>query len=860
MTEPFSISASLPAKAILARWLRRCAMAAGIVAAAVGAGHLVAWLNGYLAAGGFNDLVMKTNAALCLLLAGTSLAILAADRPPGWLLWAARVMAGLVAAIGLATLTENLTGGNLGIDELLAHEPPGEVGVTGPNRMGSPAALSFALAGLSLLTLSRPGRRGRVLSQCLALGVCALAMVGAIGYLYGATGLYALVRLTAIAWPTAVALLALGLGLLLARPAEGLMAQVTADDPGGASLRRWMPVLLMPVALGWLRLFGERHHWFDAATGTAIMMIIFIFALSVLAYVGARPVSRSSAVLKNARAESDTAAEFLKLINRSTSTRELVAAVVSFFHQQSGCQAVGVRLKDGDDYPYYEAHGFPEQFVLLENSLCERDPQGNIQRDNVGNPCIACMCGNVICGRFDPAKPFFSPNGSFWSNCTTELLASTTEADRKARTRNRCNGQGYESVALIPLRLGGDRLGLLQLNDHRKGMFTAETIALWERLASYLAVALAKLRAEDGLRLSEEKFALAFASNAAAIAITRLEDGRFVDVNDTWVALNGYSRDEAIGASARTLGVWPSAEAAGKFVEELNAKGALRGWEQEFMRKSGEVYVARLSATVLTFQNQKLILSTLVDITDRKRAEEALRGTVAELERSNRELEQFAYISTHDLQEPLRQVRAYVGLLQDRHADKLDGKAAQYMTYVREGAARMSDLVQGLLDYSRVGADQDHRQPVSCVQALETALADLQVAIGEASARVTHDVLPTIAADPAQLALLFQNLVANAIKFRRDGVPPEVHVGCKRDEGQWQFSVTDNGIGIPPEYRDQVFLIFQRLHTREKYPGTGIGLAICKKIVERRGGRIWVESNEGAGSTFKFSIPDGGGR
>ncbi len=239
----------------------------------------------------------------------------------------------------------------------------------------------------------------------------------------------------------------------------------------------------------------------------------------------------------------------------------------------------------------------------------------------------------------------------------------------------------------------------------------------------------------------------------------------------------------------------------------------------------------------------------------RKRAEEARRRTVEELQRSNRELEQFAYISSHDLQEPLRQVQAFVQLLRDRYSDKLDGKAAQYMQFVYDGAARMSDLVGGLLAYSRLGGHDAPRQPVPCQLAMDTALANLQASIAESRARITHDELPTVMAGSTLLTQLFQNLIGNAIKFHRDGVPPAVHVGCRREGAVWLFSVSDNGIGISREHHERVFMIFQRLHGRAKYPGTGIGLAICKKIVEQHGGRIWIESDPGTGSTFCFTMP-----
>ena len=560
---------------------------------------------------------------------------------------------------------------------------------------------------------------------------------------------------------------------------------------------------------------------------------------------------------KRAQIESDTAGEFLKIINQSANTRELVHEAVTFFHRQTGCEAVGVRLKDGDDYPYYEARGFPEEFLLLENSLCERDVNGGIQRDSAGSPCIACMCGNVICGRFDPSKPFFSPQGSFWSNGTTELLASSTDADRKAKTRNRCNGQGYESVALIALRFGENRLGLLQFNDKRKGMFSAQTIALWERLANYLAVALAKLRAEEALDKHHEEL-LTIMDSVPAWIFYKDTQNHFQRVNKAFAQVMGKSPEQLEGASLFDLYPRAQAEAFWKDDLEVIASGIARRNIVEPMQGGTELRWAQTDKIPYRDAQGKVIgiIGFAMDITERKRAEEALRASVQDLERSNKELEQFAYIASHDLQEPLRQVRAYVQLLRDRHADKFDGKAGQYFQFVQDGASRMSDLVRGLLDYSRVGAADAPMRPVPAQQALDAALGNLQTSIAESRARVTHDELPTVLAEPTQLAQLFQNLIGNAVKFRRDELEPQIHVGCRRNGSGWVFSVKDNGIGIEPEYHEKVFLIFQRLHGREKYSGTGIGLAICKKIVEQHGGRIWIESNPGQGTTFCFTLPE----
>ena len=235
-------------------------------------------------------------------------------------------------------------------------------------------------------------------------------------------------------------------------------------------------------------------------------------------------------------------------------------------------------------------------------------------------------------------------------------------------------------------------------------------------------------------------------------------------------------------------------------------------------------------------------------------AQQALEKAVTELRRSNQELEQFAYVASHDLQEPLRKIASFCNLLESRYAEQLDDRANVYLHYIVDGAMRMQALVNDLLLYSRVTTRGMEFALTDTNDVLQEALANLDVAVAESNACVTHDPLPTAYGDTKQLARLFQNLIGNAIKYRGEA-PPEVHVSVLKKGDEWVFSVRDNGIGIAPEYAERIFVIFQRLHTREEYGGTGIGLSVCKKIVERHGGRIWVESEEGCGATFYFSLP-----
>jgi PAS domain S-box-containing protein len=243
------------------------------------------------------------------------------------------------------------------------------------------------------------------------------------------------------------------------------------------------------------------------------------------------------------------------------------------------------------------------------------------------------------------------------------------------------------------------------------------------------------------------------------------------------------------------------------------------------------------------------------DITARKQAEADLAKKAEELERSNAELEQFAYVASHDLQEPLRMVSSYTQLLGRRYADKLkEGDAQEFMHYIVDGAARMKQLIEDLLAYSRVGTKGKEFRPVPIETSLKRAIGNLRAAIEESSAAVTWDPLPTVDVDEMQLAQLFQNLMGNALKFRGQGVP-RIHVSAEEKEGEWHLTIADNGIGIEPQYFERIFMLFQRLHTMGEYPGTGIGLAICKKVVERHGGRIWVTSTPGEGSQFHFTLP-----
>jgi len=325
---------------------------------------------------------------------------------------------------------------------------------------------------------------------------------------------------------------------------------------------------------------------------------------------------------KQQKKEHEIIIEFLQMVNQKTALEDLVSAAVNFFWEKSGCQAVGLRLKDGQDYPYFEARGFSKEFILLENSLCVKNDEGEVLRDNAGNPVIECMCGNVILGRFDVAKPYFTKRGSFWTNSTSELLVSATDSDWQSRTRNHCNGQGYESVALVALRVGNEKLGLLQFNDRRKGIFTPEMISFWEKLADYLSVALGKMLTEKALRESEERYRCLVDMSPEAVFIAR--DNKIVFVNQKMLELFAASGQQLLGITLFEIFHPAYHMAMRQRINKLLSGKPMHVLEGKVLRMDNAIVDVEICASVFKDRDGVAIQVLLRNITDRKDAEDKL--------------------------------------------------------------------------------------------------------------------------------------------------------------------------------------------------------------------------------------------
>jgi PAS domain S-box-containing protein len=362
---------------------------------------------------------------------------------------------------------------------------------------------------------------------------------------------------------------------------------------------------------------------------------------------------------------------------------------------------------------------------------------------------------------------------------------------------------------------------------------------------------------EESLRESEQRLQ-SLLDNSTAVIYMKDMQGRYMMINHRYEDLFHLDRNEVKGKTDQEIFPKEIADAFQANDREAIAVGMALEKEEVAPQDDGlHTYLSIKFPLVDSEGKIYAVCGMSTDISDRKQAEVELQNQKQDLVRSNDELQQFAYVASHDLQEPLRMITSYLELLERRYKGQLDARADQFITYAVDGAARMQILINDLLGYSRVGSRGQSFERVDCEAVLQNAIRNLQVAIAENNAVITHAPLPPVNADVTQLTQLFQNLIGNALKFRRED-PPQIHIGVERTNGKWLFSVRDNGIGIESQYTNRIFVIFQRLHSRTEYSGTGMGLAICKKIVERHSGKLWVESKPGEGSTFYFTLPDSG--
>jgi len=554
--------------------------------------------------------------------------------------------------------------------------------------------------------------------------------------------------------------------------------------------------------------------------------------------------------------------ELLRICTMADNLPALMQELMHYFQKVSGCEAIGVRLRDGDDFPYYVTRGFSEEFVLAEKSLCAYDLGGQLIKDSVGHPALECMCGNILCGRFDPSKSFFTARGSFWSSCTSELLAHTTDADRQAKTRNRCNSEGYESVALLPLRYKDETFGLFQFNDKEKGAFTPENVALYEGLVDYVSIALSKLKGDEELRASEQalrKLYVAVEQSPAVIVITDAQ-GRIEFVNPRFTQVTGYTSDEAIGQNPRVLRGDTNIEVHRELWATISAG---RVWEGEFhnRRKDGTYFWEHATISPIRDASGEIThyMALKEDITEKRSLEQQLR--------QSQKMEAVGTLAggiAHDFNNILTAIIGYSTLLQIEV--KSSGKTQEYIDSLMALVERAANLTRGLLAFSRNQVMTPRMFNLNEVVTTITRL--ISRLIGEnivVETQLSAQPL-SIMADCGQIEQVLMNLATNA----RDAMPAGGTLTIMTDTATLEpgnalltdscqpgtyalVSITDSGEGMDEATTARIFEPF--FTTKEQGKGTGLGLSILYGIIKQHHGLVSVTSNPGRGTTFKVYLP-----
>ena len=843
---------------------------------------------------------MRANTAIVMIGAAIALLLLrkdwAGERLSRRALVVANLFAGFMLIVGGTSLIDFLTGWDFHTYQLLFREVwRGEwrPGLTSPV-----AAVGALFLGCALLSINRRP----VIHQTFSILTFLCGVLGILGHLLDPQ-----VAHLGIAANSALLLMMLPLGVLSSRPECGVFALVFSNTAGGRVARWMLPsAVILPFLVSWIEwnaLRGGRiSSWFGVAAVSLIFTTIMLTMVLVLSLLldrtdkrrGIAEVCMVSALEKLREAH-------IRINGILSGSPDPIAAIdisgkYIFFNEgyRRMFRAMhGIEPRVGESIRELvpdEAQGLPKVLACFEQALANHDLmvsesvqiEGETrwfelrlsQIEGDGQVIGVAMIGRDVTGQkraeealaqrheerlhrivggFPGFLLLLSPDGRVvftnrWfqekfgdaeGRCCYDYLFGRSE---------RCEGcQTYDILkSMAPLRwekVGPDGRGydlfVVPFNDCDGRTLILETgIENTQRK-----------QAERGLQMEAGRYnALISTTSDGYWCFDR--EGRLLEVNDVYCRMSGYSREELMTMRIMDLDALESPDQVLRHVAGIFQHGDV--FESRHRKKNGELFDVEICAAHLEATDQGMAFFR--NISHRKRAEEELARRAQELARSNAELEQFAYVASHDLQEPLRMVASYTQLLASRYREQLDPTADKYIAYAVEGAQRMQTLISDLLLLSRVTTRAKPFAQVDLNQVVKTVCGLLSTIIHETGARLEVDDLPTVVADATQMQQLLQNLIGNALKFHGDQ-PPIVRVSGQRHSEGWTISVEDNGIGLDPKYADRIFLAFQRLHTREEYPGNGIGLAICKKIAERHDGRIWVESQEGHGAKFCLALP-----
>jgi len=733
---------------------------------------------------------MKVNVAVAFILTGISLFAHHYASKNHLNILWAKIPASAVFAVGFLTLLENIFNYNFHIDQLLLQQLSDINVYYPPGRMASLTAFVLSLTGAALFL--EDGHQSDWLTQTTACIAGILGYFLLSGFLYhdGKSSLIA--PFSWLAVHTGLNFILISGALIFMHPSRGITGILISDTDGGHSARQLLPAFItVPIILGWLKLSGEHYHLYDKESGVAIYATITAVISTVIILISTNQTMRASIRRKNAEEE----------LQVSAST-----------------------IRDLYDLAPCGYHSLSPEGIFLHINQTELSWIGYEKEEVIGKMKLPDLLTPASLPVFEWGFNTLKNSGSV-SNVELSLI--------------RKNGKIFSVL-----------LSSTAVYDENNRFLMSRTIMLDVTENRKLKTILTD---------TEKRWRTALESTNQGVWDWYVSE-KIMYFSHAWKAMLGYE-DHEIKDRPEEFESRIHPDDREKMHQKISAhfKGETREYiaEARLRCKDGSYKWILVRGKIMTREQDGTVLrviGTHTDITPFKENEIRLNEAKTEAERSNFELQQFAYVASHDLQEPLRMIASYLSLLELRYKDKLDSDAIEFINFAVDGAKRLQNLISNLLTFSRIETKGQTFAAVDAESVLAQVLINLKLQTEERHAKITHDPLPVIVADESQVMELFQNLISNAIKFCSERIP-EIHISAEHEGDEWLFSVADNGIGIDPALQDRIFIIFKRLVGSE-YPGSGIGLALCRRIVSRHGGKIWVKSEPGEGSTFYFTFPD----
>lgn len=878
---------------------------------------------------------MKVNAAFSFILVSISL-LLQEDSPTRNCIhiYLGKLLAIIVFLIGLLTFSEHVFQFNLHIDQILLKQENDFISHYPPGRMAPITAIAFMLTGLSLTLIDIKNCLAILQSVAFFIGMLGLfILIGITFHLYSP---YYIVPYAFAGIQTTINFVLICFALLFMHPDKGVMKVFISDSTSGKMACWSLPfIIILPILMGYLRLLGEYHNFYDKESGMAIYAATIIAVIEIVIIYSLTKIITVN--YKKIKIENKLHISLDKLKDDISTRKEIEAALAESedrwkYALESANQ--GVWDWHVPEKKIYFSHAWKSMLGYQDDEIKNEqiEFESRLHPDDVEN--VWKNINNLFEQKSDEYKcevRFRCKDGSYkWILDRGKVISRTPEGKvlRAIGThtditdlKDQLHAQElltkkYE-LTLDAAKLGAWNLNLESnkmehtlLHDNIFGYSSLLPEWNYEKFINHIHFedrdfVTQKFREANSenasfefrcriIRADDKSYRWIWVSGRCVIIdgiqhmlglvqdvtknheaeiklnesvlyartlieasldplVTVSNDGKITDVNSAAELFTGMPRNKMIGSNYWVYFTEP--EMAKKGFKEVMNKGFVRDYPLTVKNISGAVRDVMLNAVIYKGIDGKVagVFAASRDITERKKSEEKLNQYAIDLEQSNKDLQQFAYIASHDLQEPLRMISSYLQLIERRYKNKLDKDADEFINFAIDGAQRLQKMINDLLVYSRIETRGKLFASIKCDVALDHAIANLKMQIDENDVLITRDALPTVMADETQLIQLFQNLISNAIKFRREE-PPKIHISAQQKANAWLFSVSDNGIGMNLKYKDQLFVIFKRLVGKE-YQGTGIGLAVCKRIVERHKGKIWVESELGKGSTFYFTLP-----